>query len=112
MKQMDEVNALCVQCGAPAAVRKEVERILGILDNVYGDLRDVQRDDGGYILFYSEPMKDNDLKEVLEKYHVRSDEAEYIENVGTQSEETWEIRLYIISNDYGITFISPQGKKV
>ena len=51
-KQMREVKAMCDQCGAPDAVRKETERILGILDNVYGDLRDAQRDDGGFILFF------------------------------------------------------------
>ena len=107
-KQMGEVNALCDQCGAPDAVRKETERILGILDNVYGDLRDAQRDDGGFILFCTEPVGENDLKEVLEKYHVRSDEVEYREKIGNQPEETWEVRLYIITNDYGITIISPQ----
>ena len=45
-KQMDEVNVLCDQCSAPDAVREETERILGILDNAYGDLRDAQKDDG------------------------------------------------------------------
>lgn len=109
--QMNEVNALCDQCGVPDAVRKETERILGILDNVYGDLRDAQKDDGGFILFCTEPVRENDLKEVLEKYHVRSDEAEYRENIESKSEQTWEVRLYIITNDYGITIISPQGEE-
>lgn len=110
-KQMEEVNVLCDQCGAPDAVRKETERILGILDNVYGDLRDAQRDDGGFILFCTEPVRENDLKEVLEKYHVRSDEVEYKESIGASKEKTWETRLYIITNDYGITIISPQEKE-
>lgn len=110
-RQMDEVNVLCDQCGAPDAVRKETERILGILDNVYGDLREAQKDDGGFILFCTEPVRENELKEVLEKYHVRSDEAEYRESIGTSKEKTWEVRLYIITNDYGITIISPQGEE-
>ena len=110
-KQMDEVNVLCDQCSAPDAVREETERIVGILDNSYGDLRDAQKDDGGFILFCTEPMEENDLSEVLEKYHVRSDEVEYREKIGSQLEETWEVRLYIITNDYGITIISPQERE-
>lgn len=106
--QMNEVNVLCDQCGAPDAVRKETERILGILDNVYGDLRDVQRDDGGFILFCTEPVGENDLKEVLEKYHVRSDEIEYEDFIYNRTGVIWTVRLYIITNDYGITIIFPK----
>lgn len=107
-KQMEEVKALCDRYDVPAEVRKETERILDILDNVYGDLRDAQRDDGGFILFCTESLSQSDLDEILEEYKVRSDEAEYQDIVESQKGEAWEIRLYIITNDYGITMIFPQ----
>lgn len=108
MKQMDEVNILCDQCGAPAAIRKETERILEILDNVYGDLRDVQKDDGGYILLSTEPLPEIQLKNILKQYHVRSKDFEYEDFIYNPTGVVWIIRLYIITNDYGITIIFPR----
>lgn len=110
-RQVDEVKEVCSQHRTPEKVQKEVNRVLKILDNVYGDNREVWNDDGGFILFCTESIGEKELEEILKEYHVRSDEAEYRDIIEQENRRTWEIRLYLITNDYGITIVFPTGKE-
>lgn len=76
-----------------------------ILDENYGADRELDEDDGGYILLF-------DTKEDLElicnygkidfSYHM----PEWVDRIGT-NEGDYGAALYLISNDFGIVLVAP-----
>lgn len=79
--------------------------IVRILDENYGADRELDEDDGGYILLF-------DTKEDLElicnygkidfSYHM----PEWVDRIGT-NEGDYGAALYLISNDFGIVLVAP-----
>lgn len=93
----------------PLEVIKAVEHIAAILDAEYGMEREVDHDDGGYVLLLL-PEKDTDDVEIL--YHCLLEEcglrygmAEMESMICMDNGLEWWAELYLTTNDYGITVI-------
>lgn len=76
-----------------------------ILDETYGEGRDLDKDDGGYILLFD---TEEDLQ-VIEangcidfSYHV----PEWVDRIET-NEGDYGAALYLTSNDFGIVLVAP-----
>lgn len=110
--QMCSVLNVCHKYSVPAIVIKEIQRTLNILDEIYGEKRDVYEDDGGFILFSNKPLTNSDLNNILDKYNIKKDEAEFTDVYCKNENVSWKITLHIITNDFGITTISPIYKNM
>ena len=107
-EQLPMVQELVKDGRIPTAVADESLRVVSILDEYYGTERNVDNDDGGYLLIYTECMEDNrEIQRFLDKYHVRLDDMELDDTVCTDDGITWKSVLYLVTNDYGITLIYP-----
>lgn len=84
----------------PEAVLAEVTRIAKILDDNYGEDRDVLEEDGGYICIVE---SDNDVAELNAKHEV--DLSEAIPEICTKISDEWLNALILCSNEFGINFI-------
>lgn len=106
--QYGKLSELQKKYRIPAAVIEEVHRVVDILDTYYGCDRDVDRDDGGYLLLVTECMDmGRYLMELLDKYHVAVEDAELNDTVCANDGVTWKSVLYLVSNDFGITCVYP-----
>lgn len=93
----------------PADVTNETKRVLSILDGYYGEDRDVENDDGGYVVIFTECVEnDEHVPKILEKYHVRLNDEEFKDDLCACDGVIWTSALYLVSNDYGITVIYPR----
>jgi hypothetical protein len=93
----------------PQEVIRTVEHIAEILDAEYGMERDVDKDDGGYVLLLL-PEKDMDDTEILyhrllEEYGLRYGTEEMKSVICRYGGMEWFEELYLITNDYGITVV-------
>ena len=93
----------------PLEVIEEVGRIVKLLDGVYGSERDVENDDGGYVLLL---LSDNDsggngvmYHRLLEEYHLRHGTAEEENIICRCGGVEWCVELYLTTNDYGVTVV-------
>lgn len=109
--QMRRVFELQTEYKIPQEVTGEVQRAVEILDAEYGAGRDVNNDDGGYVLLL---LPDNDVKdresiylEVLIEYQFRVNTAE-IESVLCKDERwEWHSDLFLRTNEYGVMVVYP-----
>lgn len=107
--QLTMVRQMEAEGRIPADVTNETRRVLSILNDYYGQDRDVDNDDGGYVVIFTELMGDSgEIREILEEYHVRLDDEEFRENLCVCDGVVWMSALYLVSNDYGITVIYPR----
>lgn len=107
--QIQNLLALQEKYKIPQEVIRVVEHIAEILDAEYGMERDVDNDDGGYILLLL-PEKDTDDVEILyhcllEEYGIRYGTAEMESMICMDKGLEWWAELYLTTNDYGITVI-------
>lgn len=110
--QVEKLQDLKEVYNIPPKVIAEVEQAVKRLDWAYGSGRDVDCDDGGYLLLL---LPDNDTDDIgimyqklLEDYQLRYGTAE-TENVICRCEGTeWRKELYLTTNDYGITVVYPK----
>ena len=107
--QIQNLLALQEKYKIPQEVIRVVEHIAEILDAEYGMERDVDNDDGGYILLLL-PEKDTDDVEILyhcllEEYGLRYGTAEMESMICMDKGLEWWAELYLTTNDYGITVI-------
>ena len=109
--QMQQVLDLQAEHKIPQEVVKAIKSQVEMLDAVYGTERDVDNDNGGYVLLL---LPDKDVKDresiyldVLKKYHFRMDTAE-VENTLCKDERwEWYSDLFLSTNEYGVTVICP-----
>lgn len=107
-KQLPIIQELVSDGRIPKAVADETIRVISILDEYYGSERNVDNDDGGYLLVYTDCIgNDSEIERFLDKYHVRLDDMELDDILCTGDGMTWKSVLYLVSNDYGITVIYP-----
>ena len=109
--QIQNLLALQEKYKIPQEVIRVVEHIAEILDAEYGMERDVDNDDGGYILLLL-PEKDMDDTKVLhymvlEEYGLCYGTAEMESVICRYGGMEWFEELYLTTNDYGITVIYP-----
>ena len=107
--QIQNLLALQEKYKIPQEVIRVVEHIAEILDAEYGMERDVDKDDGGYVLLLL-PEKDMDDTEILyhrllEEYGLRYGTEEMKSVICRYGGMEWLEELYLITNDYGITVV-------
>lgn len=97
----------------PQYVIDEVERIVQILDCYYGEKRDVDNDDGGYVCLISSEnvgtVRSEYLK-ILKQYNLDEDMAEFEDILYSDGKIEWHSDLFLVCNDYGVTIIYPIQK--
>lgn len=109
--QYDKLSELQKKHQIPEEVIEEIHRVVDMLDRYYGSDRDVDRDDGGYLFLTTESIEAGRcFKELLDQYHVRAEDAELDDTLCIRDGTAWKSALYLVSNDYGITFIYPCRK--
>ena len=107
--QLSMIKQMEVEGRIPADVTNETKRVLSILDGYYGEDRDVENDDGGYVVIFTECIEDVEgIPKILDKYHVRLDDEEFKNDLCACGGVIWTSALYLVSNDYGITVIYPR----
>lgn len=98
----------------PQCVVAEVERVIQILDCNYGMSRDVDNDDGGYVLLLlsenTEEVKEEYTK-ILHQYYLTEDMAEFKDVLSDDEKSKWSSDLFLVSNDYGVTIVHPFGEE-
>lgn len=77
---------------------------LNVLDNEYGTDRDIDRDDGGYVLFCT---LDTSEAEVRELFNYPNHTPEWVEQIDHQP--TYCAALFILKEDYAVVLVSPLG---
>lgn len=107
LEQMPQIEQLEQEKSLPSEIIEEMRRILKILDTEYNSARDFQNDDGGYIIL----QRDSE-EEALEQYqallkgrHLREGDEEYCDVLQCRDSSIWEIKLFLVTNDYGVTVI-------
>ena len=92
----------------PQEVADSIKKTLSILDAHYGADRNVDTDDGGFVVLinhYDSEVRDREYKEIITKYKLIDDEPEYEEIICQYDDKVWYCDLYILSSDYAITVV-------
>lgn len=108
VNQMPKIREMVINGRIPESVADEVSRVVSILDEYYDAERNVETDDGGYLLVYTDYIEDEkEIQTFLDKYHIGLEDAELDDTLYTGDGVTWKSVLYLVTNDYGITLIYP-----
>lgn len=109
--QIQRVFDLQTEYKIPQEVTRAVQRAVEILDAEYGAGRDVDNDDGGYVLLL---LPDNSVKdresiylEVLMEYQFRVNTAEIESVLCKDGCWEWLSDLFLRTNEYGIMVVYP-----
>lgn len=86
----------------PKKVVDNVDEVIQILNEHYGDDRNVSQDLGGYICILEDVQEAIYLKENIIKGLL----PEYSDIVCTIEDDTYNSTLYLLSSDYSVTVIS------
>ena len=83
-------------------VRRVIYKQVRILSDEYGEYRDVDKDDGGYVV-YIEPG--TDIQNVKKYFDYSQATPEQVGVIATSTCKLYSA-LYLINNEYGITVIA------
>lgn len=99
LKEMNKVSKL------PKEVQNNIEGILTILDESYGEDRS-KNDDGGYVIIVEEK---DDFKVIENNTHINIDNVivEYIDLIEYRNGKVYTNSLVLCNNDYSISLIIP-----
>ena len=99
LKEMNKVSKL------PKEVQNNIEGILVILDELYGEDRS-KNDDGGYVIVVEEK---DDFKVIENSININIDNVivEYVDKVECSNGKVYISSLVLCSSDYGISLIIP-----
>lgn len=87
------------------SVRQMIYQQARILSDEYGEYRDIDRDDGGYII-YIEPG--TNMQEAKKYFDYSKATPEQIDVVETSTCKLYSA-LYLLNNEYSITIIMHEG---
>lgn len=89
----------------PIEVQENIEGILTILDEEYGENRD-QYNDGGYVIVIEEEA---DFQIIKEKTHIDVNNVivEYVDKIECSNGKVYISSLILCNNDYSISLIIP-----
>lgn len=80
-----------------------------VFDESYGEERNLEEDLGGYCaVFPTAANLEEEYQKLLDKYHIDEELYEYQEQIDC-GEETWIEELFILSSDYAVIMIYPEG---
>ena len=82
-------------------LKKVIAENLKILDDNYGNLRDIDTDNGGYVLYAEPGTKDT---EVLSWFDYEEYIPEYVDYIDSDPE--YCSILYLVSDDYGVVVLT------
>ncbi len=88
----------------PEEVLEVVRGIVATLDTYYGKNRDVDNEDGGYVLII---QSEEDI-ERLEEFDIYIDEEiypEYVDRIKVEEGEDWINAFILCNNEFGISLI-------
>ena len=109
-KQNIQLQNDCKKYNIPLMVKKEIERVIEILDSNYGMERS-KKDYGGcvYLLVSNE---EKEHSKILEKYFLDEEDYEFKDILIENEEEIWISETYITSTEYSIIIIYKINKNV
>ena len=81
------------------SLRDYIKYLLLVLDTEYGIDRDIDNNDGGYVVFVTE---DTPMNEIKEAFDYTRHTVEYVE-VG----EAYSTAVYLLNNEYTVMLIMP-----
>lgn len=112
--QFPRLEELAEKFQIPLAVVDEIQKTVRILDCHYGDSRDVDQDDGGFVLLLLSESKE-EIERIydatMQKYFLQRELAEFEDVIVQNRQKEWHIALYLVGSEYGITIIYPAGRK-
>ena len=90
----------------PKEVQENIEGILSILDEEYGDNRDQYKDNGGYVIVVED---ESDFQIIKEKAHIDVDDVivEYVDEIECSNEKIYTSSLALCNNDYSVSLVIP-----
>jgi len=89
----------------PMEVIEVIKEIASVLDSNYGVDRDVDRDDGGYLLV----IQDKEDFAKLQEIYLDIDDLipEYVDKITCSNGEVWINTLILMNNEFGVSLIMP-----
>ena len=87
----------------PRVVVKEVQTIVRILDEAYGNTRNIEADLGGFVAIV---QCKKDFLKLQQDYHVRLEDYEFIEPIQVDMNTQYAYALYQLSADYAVAVIA------
>lgn len=105
MIKIAHVHQLALTRGLPAEVMSAISEAVTILDNEYGENRDVDSGDGGFVLV----IESKSELAALQKIHidVTSDIPEYVNVIHCQNGQVFASSLILQGSDFGIVLVMP-----
>ena len=82
-----------------STLHEYIKYLLLVLDTEYGTDRDIDSNDGGYVVFVTENTSDYEITEVFD---FKNHSVEYVE-IG----ETYSTAIYLLNNEYTVMLIMP-----
>lgn len=83
----------------------QVRAILAVLDEEYGENRNIHKDLGGYVLLCDSDTTVDELEEVANLSYDLYEWADEIETI----DETYVMVLYLLSSDYSIVTVTTRA---
>ena len=84
------------------SLRDYIKYLLLLLDSEYGTDRDIDNNDGGYVVFVTGNTSDD---EIIEVFDYTKHTVEYVE-VG----EVYSTAVYLLNNEYTVMLIMPTNE--
>lgn len=95
----------------PNKVLDSLYKKVTVLDENYGDARDLQKSLGGYCaVFPTIEDWEKTYQTILDKHFIQAELYEYQEEIADEG-YCWIEELYMISSDYGIVMFYPKTSK-
>lgn len=85
----------------PSLVLETIEERIIILDDNYGEERDIVQDMGGFCCVLIEESTNDVIQKLLKEYHVDIELYEYEEQI---ADTEWNERLYLVNDEFSIVF--------
>ena len=86
-------------------VMVQVRAILAVLDEEYGENRNIQKDLGGYVLLCDSDTTAEELDEVV---NLSYDLYEWADEIETYN-DTYVMALYLLSSDYSVVTVTTRA---
>lgn len=113
-QQVEKLYDLKTGYTVPLQVMKKIERLVQLLNYYYGFERDVDNEDGGFVVLLLPEDESVDMDslylELLEEYHLSIDTAEMETVLCKSGKWEWHSDLYMTTNEYGITVVYPKRR--
>ena len=97
--KVEDMNKLPI---IESTIHEYIKYLLLVLDSEYGIDRDIDSNDGGYVVFVTENTSDD---EIIEVFDYTKHTVEYVE-VG----EAYSTAVYLLNNEYTVMLIMPTNE--